>query len=210
MRGRSMRVAVLAATLMVAAASSAQQHGDSFTADERARLAAGELVVRSVTRQQGSLSLIGGTSWKVLDTTPEITWRALCDSPQYRRMFPSTEESQIVAHSPGERVVRFRHNYGPVSALYHLRMRFDHEHRDIAFRLDRERPSDLRAAWGFLSARPYGETGDRTLVSWGIMVDLGGGLLGGIFRGSAHEQVLRVPQTVGEYLDGAGRGRYDD
>ncbi len=195
---------------MIGAAAGSAQQSDSFTSDERARLAAGELVSRPVTRQQGSLTLIGGTSWKVLDTTPEIAWRALCDSPQYRRMFPSTEESQIVAHSPGERVVRFRHSYGPVSALYHLRMRFDHERHDISFRRDRERPSDLRAAWGFLSARPYGETGDRTIISWGIMVDLGGGLLGGIFRGSAHESVLRVPQTVGEYLDGPGRGVYDE
>lgn len=200
-------VSLALGALAWAGLSHAQQQ-EQFTSEERARLDAGRLVMRSSARTQGQLQMIGGTSWQVVDEPIDVTWRAICDAEQYRHMFPSTSESVVVAHAPGERVVRLRHEYGPVTAQYYLRMQLDEPHHDIAFRLDRQRPSDLRAAWGFLSARPYGEGDDRTLISWGIMADVGGGMLGGLFRGQIHENMLRVPATIRGYLQGAGRGRY--
>lgn len=214
-RGSRRRTGVLvavAALLGGAAAvpswSVAQQADEGFSAEERRRLASGELVTRPVERQRGQRRLIGGSSWQVVNQPPEVTWRALCDTDAYPHMLPSTRSVDVVAHRPGQRTVRIRHEVGFVSARYHLRMDFDHERRDVSFRLDAQRPNDLRAAWGFLAVSAYEDDPDRSLVSYGVMADPGGGMLGGVIRPQIHEWILRVPQTIRTYLNGSGGRRY--
>lgn len=124
-------------------------------------------------------------------------------------MLPAAQETEVVAHAPGERVVRVSHAVGFMSASYHLRMEYDHEGFDIAFNLDEGRPNDLRAAWGFISIAPYEGDPERTLVSYGVMADIGGGMLSGLVRGEIHEWMLRVPTTIRSYLQGSARHRYE-
>lgn len=152
--------------------------------------------------------MIGGSAWQVVSHSPDVTWRALTDADHYSAMLPAAEDTRVVAHSPGERVVRVRHAVGLVHASYHLRLTYDHAQRDIAFRLDRQRPNDLRAAWGFLSVAPWGDDDEHALISYGVMADLGGGLFSGLMRSELHEWLLRVPETVRTYLDGPGGRRY--
>ena len=45
---------------------------------------------------------------------------------------------------------------------------------DITFELDRRRPHDVDAAWGFWNLRPYRD--GRVLVTYGVMADFGGGI----------------------------------
>lgn len=201
--------AALGCIVLLAGVARAQET-DGFTADERQRLDRGELVVRPVTRRRGSLRLIGGSSWQVVERSVSETWRALCDPRSYRSMLPAAQEARVVAHRPGERVVRVTHAAGFVSASYHLRMQYDHDRHDIAFRLDEGRPNDLRAAWGFIAVGPYRDDPERALVSYGVMADVGGGVLGGIMRGAIHDWMLRVPSTIRGYLHGAARYRYRD
>ncbi len=184
----------------------AQERG--FTAEELSRLEHGRLVARPVSRRRGSLRLIGGSSWQVVNQPVDVTWRALCDARSYRRMLPGADHAEVVAHSSGQRVVRVSHAAGFVHASYHLRMTYDQARRDIAFQLDDQRPNDLRAAWGFISVGPFQDDSDKTLVSYGVMADVGGGVLGGILRGQIHEWMLRVPTTIREYLRGPAHNRY--
>ncbi len=215
-KARGLILGALAASLLLATSAwltpvSAQQDAtgpDGFSAAERRQLEAGELVARRVSRHRGQRQLIGGSAWQVVDQPAEVTWRALTDSARYSRMLPATEEARVVAHSPGSRVVRIRHAVGFVRASYHLRMTYDHDRRDIAFRLDRQRPNDLRAAWGFLNVTPFEDEDERSLISYGVMADVGGGVLGGLVRGELHDWLLRVPETVRAYLHGSGRDRY--
>jgi hypothetical protein len=197
----------LSSTTLVFTARAQEQ---SFDADDLRRLEAGELIERPVQRTRGSLRLIGGTSFQVVERSVSETWRALNDAASYRYMMPGADEARVVAHRPGTRVVRVRHSAGLVSAAYHLRLRYDQERRDIAFRLDESRPNDLRAVWGFISVAPWQDDPNRSIVSYGIMADVGGGVLGGILRGQIHTWMLRVPSIVREYLVGEARDRYED
>lgn len=204
-------IAALGAALTLVGSAIAQQGSESseaFSASERRQLARGELVSRPTTRRRGQLRLIGGSSWQVIDRSPEVTWRALCDDSAYPQMLPAVEDARVVAHRPGTRTVRVRHAVGVVRAQYYLRMSYDHGRRDIAFRLDRQRPNDLRAAWGFMNVRSYQDDPDRTILSYGVMADPGGGVFGGLLRGQIHDWLLRVPETVRSYLRGRGRNRY--
>jgi hypothetical protein len=125
-------------------------------------------------------------------------------------MLPGADEARVVAHSHGERVVRVSHAVGFVHASYHLRMQYDHDRHDIAFRLDERRPNDLEAAWGFISISRFQDDPDRTLISYGVMADVGGGVLGGILRSQIHDWMLRVPSTIRDYLRGPAHRRYLD
>ena len=69
-----------------------------FTSAERARLDRGDLVVRETHRQRGSLRLVGGASWQVVDMPPEAVWRALLDTPAYTHMIPLLSRARREPH----------------------------------------------------------------------------------------------------------------
>ena len=59
-----------------------------------------------------------------------------------------------------------------------------------------------------MNVRPYEYDAGRTLLSYGVMVDPGGGIFGGVLRGQIHDWLLRVPQTTRQYLQGSGANLY--
>lgn len=196
----------VALALLVGTATAQQQpqaaSAEAFSAEEQRLLADGRLVRRRATRRRGQLRLIGGSSFQVVDRSVEDTWRVLCDEGSYASWLPSTDDARTVWHRPGERVMRFRHSVGLVSAQYHLRLTYDHDQHDLAFRLDSQRPNDLRAAWGFLRVQPFEDDTGRSLVSYGVMADVGGGVIGGMFRDQIHDSLLRVPASIRRYVHG--------
>jgi len=197
--------------LLVGSAAAQQRQtpaDEGFTADERSHLDQGRLVQRPTSQRRGQLRLIGGSAWRVVDQPADVTWRALLDDGAYADMLPATEDASVVSHRPGERVMRIRHAVGFVRVSYHLRFTYDHDRHDIAFRLDRQRHNDLRAAWGFIRVQPFEGSASRSLVSYGVMADPGGGVLSGVLRPRIHDSLLRVPSTIRRYLHGAGAHRY--
>ncbi|MBX3273324.1 MAG: SRPBCC family protein [Sandaracinaceae bacterium] len=211
-KGTARALAAVASALLVGTGVAQQPTGaetsEGFSAEERRRLSSGQLVTRPVERQRGGMHLIGGSAWQVIEQPAEVTWRALEDTAAYVHMLPAAQDARLVGRQGEDRIVAIRHAAGLVRARYHLRMTLDPARRDLAFRLDRQRPSDLRAAWGFLHVTPYEESPTRSLVSYGVMADPGGGVLGGVLRGQLHDWLLRVPSTIRGYLHGAGAGRY--
>jgi ribosome-associated toxin RatA of RatAB toxin-antitoxin module len=180
----------------------------NFTADEWRRLEAGELVLRPVTRTQGGMKLMGGSSWQVIDAPPEVVWRALLDTPRYHRMLPQVLEAKLVRKSDNTRTVFLRQGaQGLMEAKYYLRVNVHEERRDITFTIDDELPHEgLRAAWGFYTVRNYRD--GKTLLAYGVMADIGGGLMAAVMRGHVHDWMLRTPSLVKRFLEGSGRGLY--
>ncbi len=191
----------LAVTRPVAAADAVE-----FTADERARLEAGQLVVREAAQRRGDLRLLGGTAYQVVKAPPDIVWQALLDTSHYQRMLPELSEAEVIEEHGGERLVRFLHGSPPVSASYYLSMKINAAKHDIAFRLDETRERDIRAAWGFYTVRPHAN--GRALVIFGVLADPGDGLLRTVMRPAVQEWVMRVPWMVKRFVEGSGRYLY--
>jgi hypothetical protein len=208
LRSAGLLLACVAIALAPASYASAQVEVTSRPLDgaERARLAQGRLVVRSTTQSRGPLELVGGVSYQVIDASPDEVWGALEDTNEWRRMLPQVAESRQVASRGSERTVYLRQAQGPISASYYLRATYASTTHDLTFSLDTERPHDIRAAWGFMTVRPYGE--GQTILCYGAMVDIGNGLLTSMVRGTMHEWLLKVPSTVKRYVEGRGRNRY--
>jgi ribosome-associated toxin RatA of RatAB toxin-antitoxin module len=201
-------VAVLAWLCTAQGFGRAGQDG-AFSPDELHSLRAGQLVKREAREERGSLQLMGGSSWQLIDAPPDVVYRALLDTGKYKRMLPAVTGSTLVAEQPGSRVVRLEHKRGPIGVSYDVRARFYPERRDITFGLEHAPGGAPRAAWGFFSVRPYGQAGNLTLLSYGVMADPGDGILVGILRGVVHDWMLQVPRLVKGFVEShEGRALY--
>jgi hypothetical protein len=121
---------------------------------------------------------------------------------------PAGDASTKSAKSASERTVFVRQGQkGIAEKRYYLRLNVDQAKRDITFAMDDARPHDLRAAWGFYTVRPYKD--GRTLLAYGILADLGGGILESVFGDEIHEWMLKTPWMVKRFVEGSGRRLYD-
>ena len=177
-----------------------------FSRVEQARLARGGLVTRSSARMRGQLRLIGGTSWQVVRQPPEVVWRAVNDTASYPDMLPRVSEARVVSRSPNVRTVFVRHGGGGVDARYYLQARVDGGRKDMRFGLDGRRPHTIRAAYGFLTVRSWRP--GQSLITYGVMADVGSGVLVGLLRPTIHAWILRVPQTMKQFIETRGWRRY--
>lgn len=175
---------------------------------ERAQLDRGSIVLRRVRERRGPLTLIGGTSFQVVDLPPSAVWRALHDDPDHiRRMLPQVHSARQLREEANLRVMHFEHRVGVVRASYAMRFQYDDTQKAVLFQLDESRPHTIRAGWGFMRVRRWGE--NQTLLSFGAMVDVGEGLISGLVRPTLHEWILKIPWTLKQYVEGAGRSRYE-
>jgi ribosome-associated toxin RatA of RatAB toxin-antitoxin module len=185
--------------LLVIGPAAAQE---GFSAGERARLAAGQLVTRAQERDQGDQVLIGGTAWQVINAPPEAVWRAVLDTQRYPNLLPQVVEARNVRQNEGERTIYVHHRHGVFDGSYYLNVQYQPEQRSARFQLDKTRENDIQEAWGFMTVHEYG--GGKSLLSFGIMADVGSGLITGLVRPQVHEWMLRVPQTIRRELEGGG------
>jgi hypothetical protein len=199
----------LVAALLLSAVAYAGTGANSreLSQEERASLDRGGLVQRPIVERRGSLELMGGTSYQVIDAPVKVVWSALLDTAHYHRMMPRVLEAKLVADDARERTVYMRQGAGPFERKYYLTVRLYAERGDITFSVDEKRPHNLRAAWGFYTVRPYAG-GTKTLLAYGVMADLDMGGLGALIRDDMHDWMLKVPWTVKRFVEGSGRYIY--
>ena len=111
-----------------------------------------------------------------------------------------------MSHTNDRRLVYMEHESGPVNVSYYLNTHVQSSRRDITFTIDAARPHSITAAWGFFTVRPY--EGGRSLISYGIMADVGDGIVAAIVRPRVHSWMMRVPSMMKSYIEGQGRLRY--
>jgi hypothetical protein len=157
---------------------------------------------------RGGIRLLGGSSWQLINATPDVVWRALLDTPHYPRMMPQVIEARLVQSDEGQRTVFMRQGAaGLFEATYYLNVKLDVARRGLAFSVDDRRPHDVvEAVWGFYNVRPYSE--GKSLLAYTVMADIRGGLLGNVMRDSMHEWMLRTPWMIKRFIEGSGRWIY--
>jgi ribosome-associated toxin RatA of RatAB toxin-antitoxin module len=187
--------------------ATAGKGGSSFTDAEWRKLQAGQLVFRKQESRRGGLELVGGSSWQVIDAPPSAVFRALLDTRRYHKMMPQVIEARLVTASDAERTVFMRQGTkGLLERSYYLRVNVDEDKQDITFVVDDKRPRDLRAAWGFYTVRPFDD--GRTLLAYGILADLGDGLVASLMRNEVQDWMLKTPFMVKRFLEGSGKKLY--
>jgi len=197
------RLVALAASL-VAALAATSARADGLTGEETSRLVQGETVARTQELVRGSRRYVGGVTYTVIDGTMGDLAAVLDDVRYWRRFLPKTRDARLVGTVDGDPLVRVTHGSAIVQVGYVLRV-----HREgnvVRFWMDASRDHDIEDAWGFFRAEPAGD--GRTFVTYGILVDMGDGLLRDLFEPRMRQLALEVPDLVRDVvLERLARGR---
>lgn len=173
---------------------------DSLSAAEAARLARGETVVREQTIDRGDRHYVGGVTYTFLDATPGEIAALLDDVEGYRRLLPGTKTARHVGAVRGDTLVELVQGNALYEARYTIRVRKGpHEMR---FWLEPTRPHEIDDAWGFFRVEPFvGPSGEeRVLLTYGVLVDVGPGIVRELFEERVRAAMLSVPQLVRRYV----------
>lgn len=191
---------LLAALCAVASVATAQQESSAaFSASERRALMAGELVRRNVVRREGRNRLFGGTSWMRVRAPLDEVWSTISAPSAFPRLIPSLDRVRVVEDNDGERVMWMHHSYAISETEYYIVMRTDPERHEIRFELDRSRPhGSLRAGRGFLSLSSYR---GGTIVSWGMLADVGAGMVQQVFGPFLNDWLLKPPRCIRDEVE---------
>jgi hypothetical protein len=188
MRARS--IAWLAAVGFMLVGSPSYANG--LSPFEANRLDHGGLVSRSQALVRGERKYVGGITYAVLDARADDIAAVINDVADWSRIFPRTQNTRYVGSDDGDAVVEVTHGSGLLRVTYTIRIR--REGRTVRFWMDPSRPHDIEDVWGFIRTDPV--DGARQLVTFGILIDLGDGLLRDLFEDRVRELALTVPARV--------------
>lgn len=195
-----------AVTVTFAAPSRSLSSSERLTDEDKKLLMAGELVMKQKNEQRGTLKLIGGQSWQIVDVPVDVAWQALTDLARYKHFIPLVTESYVRHQAGNEADLAIRQQWGPIDVRYVFQTTLEPDRRSVVFRVDHSQPHDIRAGWGFIRVRPF--KGNRTLVAFGALVDIGDGVFVSIIRPAVRRDLLRVPFYFKRHLEGEGRMLY--
>ena len=192
--------------LAVAASSAAlpASAGSELTDVEASALEAGRLVVREENVERTGRHYIGGVSYIVIDASPEQVTAALDDVRTYRQILPNTRSVRWIGLTrKGDTLVELEQGNAIAHGKYTVRVRREPGPSEspastYRFWLDQRYFHDLADANGFFHLEPRG---DKTLLTYLVMVDLGPGIFGRLFEGKIRRAALSTPALVKSYVE---------
>jgi hypothetical protein len=199
----SRRILPLTALAVLLFAASAAPAG-GLTARETQQLLRGETVVRTQLLRRGDRRYVGGVTYSVVDADADELAQLVADVDAWRSILPKTRYARRMGTAGNDALVELTQGSALVQATYTMRVR--REGRVVRFWMDPGRRHDIEDAWGFVRAEPMAD--GRALVTYGVLIDMGPGLLRDLFEDTVRELALSVPDRVrGLVLERSARGR---
>ena len=195
-----MRLPALAAVVALAVtAAEPVARADGLSPAEDARLQAGETIVRAQTLEHDGKRYVGGVTYALVDAPPEALTRLVDDVATWRRILPRTRDVSRVDDGDGKQRVELTQGTALLHTTYTIVVARDPDEvpggpRTTRFWLDPSHPHGIDDAWGFLRLEPAPR--GRTLVTWGVLVDVGDGFVRHFFEERIRALALTVPQRV--------------
>ena len=199
-----MRTSILLPVLAAACLNSVPARADALSGADTERLESGATVTRTDTLERGDRRYVGGVTYTVIDAQPGDLERLLADVKDWQRFLPKTRDARRVGTAGGDPLVQVTHGSSLLQVSYTVRV-----HRQgnlLRFWMDPSRPHDIEDVWGFFRMQPIRH--DRTLVTYGILIDMGPGVLRSLFENRVRELALTVPQRVRGLLLERGTSAY--
>jgi hypothetical protein len=188
--------ALLALALGTAALLATLPARAEFTADDAARLARGEMVTEESDYVRGYDQFVGGVSYLIVPQRWERLSETARDVKKLPVVLPYVKSIKLLRVAPsGRATVRVEHQFGIMPAGYTVVYEFKDGGRFGRFWLDPTADNSLHDAWGFVRLTPIGD-GSRTLVTVGILFDLGAGLFRNLFESRIKHLVLALPRRL--------------
>jgi ribosome-associated toxin RatA of RatAB toxin-antitoxin module len=163
---RGLLVLLVVAGWLVAASPAVSPQ--TFSDDERRRLAAGEVVVTDALPPGASATARGGTAFAIVRASPDEVWRVITDYPGNVRYYPRVVAVDVVENTGRQVVVRYEVAAGPFSFNVYLDKFPDPQRRRIEWNLAEGRDHGMfRENSGYWQVDPRERT---SLVTYAIAV----------------------------------------
>jgi hypothetical protein len=186
---------------VVAVAGTANAGAELSQAEIRA-LSAGQLVVRADTTERAGRRYVGGVSYIVIGARPKEVTTLLDDVRAYREILPRTRSVHWLGMArSGESILELEQGTSLVHGRYVVRVRHEPGNDDsavIRFWMDPSFRHDIADAGGFFRIEPFG---DKTLLTYLVMIDLGDGIVVRLFEGRVQRAALSTPALVKSYVE---------
>lgn len=169
---------------------------------DETRLADGQTLSYPQTVVRHGKRYVGGVAYTVVNASVGELTSMLADPSAYRQVLPHARDARLMGTDDGDQLVEITQGLAFVQAAYTLRMRTDGDQRRVRFWVDRGKPHDVDDAWGFFRVETLADAADgspRVLLTYGILVDLGPGLIRDFFEARIQASLLTVPQLLREY-----------
>ncbi len=165
---------------------------------QKAALAAHQVVIETTEKKLGAQHFVGGLAYLVIDRTPEQLSNIVRDVDRFRELLPACIEAKLVSVSPGGVArVHLVHQLGPISGGYTMKIAFTEGGMLGRFWLEHDPGGALDDGWGFVRLTPI-DDGAHTLVTWGVLFDLGPGVLRALFEGRIQKAALAYPRRLAD------------
>lgn len=188
----------LFATLLFAPSAGAA----GLSAEERARLARGDVLRRPIDVDLAEGAYFGGIAYAVVDVPPAEVMRVLLDSSAYRSILPLTLEAREVGRKGDNRLIFFRHGTRIGSASYTAIVRRQSP-SVVRFWLDPDFPHEIEDCWGYFRVEAFPE--GRTLVTYAALLRLEFGVVRMLFSEKIRTYAMNMPLLLRRYLEQSRR-----
>jgi hypothetical protein len=189
-------LALVSVALGLAAGSGAASLG--LSADQRDRLAAGEVVVLDALPPGASKSARGGTALGLVRAAPERVWPVLVDYRGHPRYYPRVIRAELVEADARHALVRYEVGIGPFSFGFHMMKYPDPARRRIEWHLDTGHPNNFfRENTGFWQVAPA-EAGSLVTYAIAVRTILPGFVTLGAERQSLVDTIEKLRKLVEE------------
>ncbi len=192
---RPLARALVVGALALAATTAVPRASAGFSDDEQARLDRGELVVAPVVYERGERTFVGGVSYFEATAPIERLSVVARDPSRLKDLLPAVEQVELRSISTaGVAKIHVRHKLGFTHGGYTFLCLFQDHGRYGRFWLDPTADNVLADAWGFIRLTPL--PNGRTLVTYGLLFDLGPGMLRALFEGKIRKAALEYPRRL--------------
>jgi carbon monoxide dehydrogenase subunit G len=201
-RGKLRQWAV--ALAVIAASSLASAAGSELTEAEMADLDSGRMVSRPDDVERNGRRYIGGVSYIMIDAPTEQVLGVLDDVRTYRDILPRTRSVRWLGIArDGDTIIELEQGNAVAHGKYAVRIHRNRAERNppsaiIRFWLDPRFSHDIADASGFFHVEAVGE---KTRLTYLVMVDLGAGVFGQMFEGRIRRAALSTPLLVKKYVE---------
>lgn len=175
-------------------------HADTLSPSESARLDRRETVIREHTIERGDHRWIGGVTYTVVDASASEVAAIFDNVEALGRVLPRTKSARVVGAVAGDPLLELVQGNSLMETSYTIRVR--RERGEARFWLERSLPHGIDDAWGFFRYEPYIDASgeERVLLTYGVLVDVGPGLVRDLFEERVRTTLLSVPQLVRRQL----------
>jgi hypothetical protein len=172
---------------------SAPARADSLSLREVDQLFHEQNVSRRQELRLGMRRYVGGVAYSIVDWKSADVTSLLYDVSLWKRVIPMARHVVRIANAGDDPRVEVSHGNALINVKYSMRVQ--REGRVVRFWMDPSRPHDIEDVWGFFRPEPLAD--GRTLITFGILIDLGDGMLRDLLEDRVRElAVVEIPNNV--------------